>query len=96
MQTGEVGLDADNAETQSIVDSEVIEMEESGNWGEMGNSKAAKKAKGMDLIKNHEMVGKHNWFEDKDWWKKHALDMDVSNMSEKQAGEYYKLKKKEE
>ena len=68
---------------QSIVDSEVIEMEESGNWGEMGNSKAAKKAKVMDLIKNHKMVGKHNWVEDKDWWRKHALDMDVSNPDDK-------------
>jgi hypothetical protein len=78
------------------VDSEVIEMEESEHWGEMGNTKAAKKAKAMDLIKNHDMVGKHNWVEDKDWWKKHAPDMDVSNMSEEQAREYYKLKKKEE
>jgi len=71
-------------------------MEESEHWGEMGNTKAAKKAKAMDLIKNHDMVGKHNWVEDKDWWKKHAPDMDVSNMSEEQASEYYKLKKKEE
>ena len=71
-------------------------MEESEHWGEMGNTKAAKKAKAMDLIKNHDMVGKHNWVEDEDWWKKHAPDMDVSNMSEEKASEYYKLKKKEE
>jgi hypothetical protein len=95
-KTGEVGLDADNAETQSMVDSEVIEMEESEHWGEMGDAKAAKKAKAMDSIRNHDEVGKHNWVEDKDWWEEFAPDMDPSKMTENHASEYYKLKRKEE
>jgi hypothetical protein len=95
--SGEVGLDADNAKTQAIVDEEVTEMEESEHWGEMGHvAKAAKGANALDRIKTHDKVGKHDWVEDADWWKEHAPDMDVSKMTNKEANEYYKAKKKEE
>ena len=36
-------------------------------------------------------VGKHDWVEDKNWWKDHAPDMDVSSMTHKQKKEYTKM-----
>lgn len=94
--SGEVGLDAINAETQSIVDEEVIEMEESG-WILDGNSKEfkrGKQARAFDKMEGRDKVGKHNWVEDKDWWKENAPDMDVSSMAGEQNKEYQKMIKK--
>lgn len=95
--SGDVGLDADNAKTQSIVDEEVVELEESEHWGEMGNTKEDDiKAKILDRIKSHDKVGKHDWVFDEDWWEEHAPDMDVSKMTEKTKREYIRMKNKEE
>jgi len=97
--SGEVGLDAANAETQEIVDEEVIELEEAGNWGNHGRTKAGKRdSKTKDRIKEligHNKVGKNNWVENKDWWQKHAPDMDTSNMTKKEMRTYAQEKKKE-
>jgi hypothetical protein len=95
--SGEVGLDADNARTQSILDGEMTEMEESERWGEMGDadSKGAANAL-LDRIKAHDGVGKHDWVEDPNWWTEHAPDMDVSKMTRGEANKYYKAKKREE
>lgn len=100
-----MGLDAENAETQEIVDEEIIELEEAGKFGDFGvmDSKTAKRAKGRDRVKDflkdhagHDNVGKNKWVEQKDWWKEHAPDMDVSTMSTKEAKQYMRMKEKEE
>mmetsp|Transcript_8767 Transcript_8767/g.18887 ORF Transcript_8767/g.18887 Transcript_8767/m.18887 type:complete len:287 (-) Transcript_8767:148-1008(-) len=44
--SGEVGLDADNAETQEIIDEEIIEAEEAGGWGDHGKDKYHKNVHG--------------------------------------------------
>ena len=92
---GEVGLDADNAETQEIVDGEVIEAEEAAGVFDK-SAKAAKKAKKRDKysgILGHDAVGKNEWVEEKGWWKEHAKDMDTSNMTKRQKKDYDKVRK---
>ena len=72
---GEVGLDADNAETQEIIDEEIIELEETGNWGD----NAKEKKSNLDgIIFDKSKIGEHNWVEQSDWWKKNMGNMDVS------------------
>ncbi|KAL9187792.1 hypothetical protein ACHAXT_006170 [Thalassiosira profunda] len=80
---GEVGLDADNSQTEEIVDEEVVAMEESG-------SKAAKRAKREKEFPHiHDKVGQgKEWVENKNWWKKHAEEMDTSHMSKHEKKQY--------
>ncbi len=73
--SGEVGLDADNAETQAIIDEEIIALEETGHWGE--NAKE-KRSKIEDIIFDKDKIGEHKWVEDSDWWKNNIGNMDVS------------------
>ena len=47
---GEVGLDADNAASQEIVDKEIVDLEKAGDFGEEG-SKANKKKKHKQKMK---------------------------------------------
>lgn len=82
--SGEVGLDADNGVTQSIVDKEVIELEKS-------EGKLEGEITVFDKMEEHDNVGKHSWVEDKDWWKDHAPDIDVSSMTHEQKKEYTKM-----
>ena len=72
---GEVGLDADNAETQQIIDQEIIELEETGHWGE--NAKDMR-TKIDDIIFDKDRIGEHEWVTDSDWWKKNMENMNVS------------------
>lgn len=80
MKIGEVGLDADNAQTQAIIDEEIIEVEEAGLFGENGKNARTKASKVhntmKDLVKNHNAVGKNEWVEDKKWWKENAQHID--------------------
>jgi len=73
--SGEVGLDADNAETQQIIDEEIIALEETGNWGEKAKDK---RSKIEDIIFDKDRIGEHKWVEDSDWWKNNIGNMDVS------------------
>ena len=73
--SGEVGLDADNAETQAIIDEEIIELEETGKWGD--NAKE-KKTKLDEVIFDKSKIGEHKWVEESDWWKNNIGNMDVS------------------
>eukprot|EP00986_Skeletonema_menzelii_P003211 scaffold967_cov148-Skeletonema_menzelii.AAC.5 len=73
--SGEVGLDADNAETQQIIDEEIIELEETGQWGE--NAKEVR-SKIDDIIFDKDRIGEHEWVEDSNWWKDNIGNMDVS------------------
>jgi hypothetical protein len=47
---GEVGLDADNAASQEIVDKEIVDLEKAGDFGEEG-SKADKRKKHKQKMK---------------------------------------------
>lgn len=99
-----MGLDADNAETQEIIDEEIIAVEEELDFGEMGHDSAAeKRAKAHEKMKDilgnvgggigkgiGGGIGKHDWVENKDWWAKNAPNMDTSNMSKKDIKEYKK------
>mmetsp|Transcript_12146 Transcript_12146/g.17469 ORF Transcript_12146/g.17469 Transcript_12146/m.17469 type:complete len:743 (+) Transcript_12146:122-2350(+) len=91
--SGEVGLDADNAETQEIIDEEIIELEETGKWGD--NAKEVR-SKIDDIIFDTDRVGEHKWVENGDWWKNNLGNMDTSNMTKKEFKAYKKMKKKEE
>jgi glutamine cyclotransferase len=84
--SGEVGLDADNGVTQSIVDEEVIELEKSE-----GKSSEGQAITVFDKMEEHDNVGKHSWVEDNNWWKDHAPDIDVSSMTHEQKKEYKKM-----
>ena len=73
--SGEVGLDADNAETQQIIDEEIIELEETGHWGDNANAKTSK----LDgVIFDKAKIGEHKWVEESNWWKDNIGNMDVS------------------
>lgn len=72
---GEVGLDADNAETQQIIDQEITELQETGHWGE--NAKK-KRNKIDDIIFDKDRIGEHEWVQDSNWWKNNMGNMDVS------------------
>ena len=92
-----MGLDADNAATQEIVDEEILEVEE-----EMADTKSAKKRakrakreKRMKEFIGMDDVGKRGWVEDKGWWKEHAPEMDTSQMSEREKMKFERMKKKE-
>eukprot|EP00574_Skeletonema_japonicum_P002137 CAMPEP_0201718952 /NCGR_PEP_ID=MMETSP0593-20130828/4329_1 /ASSEMBLY_ACC=CAM_ASM_000672 /TAXON_ID=267983 /ORGANISM="Skeletonema japonicum, Strain CCMP2506" /LENGTH=674 /DNA_ID=CAMNT_0048209339 /DNA_START=123 /DNA_END=2147 /DNA_ORIENTATION=- len=91
--SGEVGLDADNAETQEIIDEEIIELEETGKWGE--NAKEVR-SKIDDIIFDTDRIGEHKWVEDGNWWKDNSGNMDTSNMTKTEFKAYKKMKKKEE
>jgi len=91
--SGEVGLDADNAETQEIIDEEIIELEETGHWGENGKEV---RSKIDDLIFDKDKIGEHKWVEESDWWKNNIGNMDISNMTKAELKAYKKMKKKEE
>ncbi|KAK1739185.1 glutaminyl-peptide cyclotransferase [Skeletonema marinoi] len=91
--SGEVGLDADNAETQEIIDEEIIELEETGHWGENGKEV---RSKIDDLIFDKDKIGEHKWVEENDWWKNNIGNMDISNMTKAELKAYKKIKKKEE
>ena len=99
-----MGLDADNAETQEIVDEEIIQTEEAGHWGDIGdgaNSKAAKRAKEHDRFSDmlgqekfgRDKVGMNKWVENKDWWKENSQNMDESQMTKKELRQYNKVRK---
>lgn len=73
--SGEVGLDAHNAETQQIIDEEIIELEETGHWGDNANAKTSK----LDgVIFDKAKIGEHKWVEESNWWKDNIGNMDVS------------------
>ena len=62
--SGEVGIDASNAEVQEIIDEEILELEEAGKWGD--NAKNIEPDTRMsDLVKDHNKVGLNNWTEEK-------------------------------
>ena len=100
---GEVGLDADNAASQEIVDKEIVDLEKAGDFGEEG-SKADKRKKHKQKMKDmlekeglgrKDGIGKHDWVENKNWWKKNAPDLDTSTMTKKEIKTYEKEMKKE-
>ena len=93
--SGEVGIDASNAEVQEIVDEEIIELEEAGNWGE--NAKRVGSNQHLDdLIKSRNKVGMHSWAEKKQWWNEHKDDLDESKMTSEEKKVVKRFKKKEE
>jgi len=97
LQKGEVGLDADNAKSQEIVDEEVIEIEyseELGDTVQINNSNLERDKINEEFHMGQDNVGKHPWVEDKDWWKKHAPNLDTSNMTPEQKEQIVKMKKK--
>ena len=103
MILGEVGLDADNAASQEIVDKEIVDLEKAGDFGEEG-SKADKRKKHKQKMKEmlekeglgrKDGIGKHDWVENKNWWKKNAPDLDTSTMTKKEIKTYEKEMKKE-
>ena len=95
--SGEVGLEAANAEMQEIVDEEIMEAEQAGiidEDGEKGGiADIVKRAKDKvkktnkaaerfkNLIDNKNEVGENDWVEKKDWWKIHDSDFDTDQMS---------------
>jgi len=98
-----VGLDADNAASQEIVDKEIVDLEKAGDFGEEG-SKADKRKKHKQKMKEmlekeglgrKDGIGKHDWVENKNWWKKNAPDLDTSTMTKKEIKTYEKEMKKE-
>lgn len=77
---GEVGIDAENAEVQEIIDEEIVELEEAGNWGD--NAKTIDSNQHFkDMIKNRDKVGMNNWTEQKQWWLKNKDHLDESHMT---------------
>eukprot|EP00970_Alexandrium_tamarense_P001449 scaffold145_cov195-Alexandrium_tamarense.AAC.93 len=85
MKAGEVGIDADNAETQEIIDTEITELEKAGKWGEHAKDKHSKINKNMkDLTKNRDSIGEKSWVEKKQWWAEHKDDLDESKMTKKE------------
>eukprot|EP01082_Thalassiosira_pseudonana_P003016 g3450.t1 g3450 contig12:2098874-2101171(-) len=81
--TGEVGIDADNAETQEIIDTEITELEKAGKWGEHAKDKHSKINKNMkDLTKNRDSIGEKSWVEKKQWWAEHKDDLDEKTRTE--------------
>lgn len=88
LASGEVGLDADNARAQALVDAEVLAVEKAGHWGaDDGNddAQAAARQKTHDRFsklggRGHGgKVGQQPWVEDKNWWKDHAEHLDGSH-----------------
>ena len=98
MLTGEVGLDADNAKSQEIVDEELIEIigydEESGDMGQINNSNLPRDKITEEFHVGQDEVGKQPWVENKDWWRKHAPSLDTSNMTPEQKEQFVKMEKK--
>jgi hypothetical protein len=77
---GEVGIDADNAEVQEIIDEEIVELEEAGNWGD--NAKTIdSNERFKELIKIRDKVGVNNWTEQKQWWLDNKDHLDESHMT---------------
>lgn len=93
--TGEVGLDADNAKSQEIVDEEVIEVVYSEEFGDITNTNNFPIDKRTEKFRmGQNKVGKHPWVESKDWWKIHAPSLDTSNMTEEQKRQFVKMTKR--
>mmetsp|Transcript_27466 Transcript_27466/g.55491 ORF Transcript_27466/g.55491 Transcript_27466/m.55491 type:complete len:631 (+) Transcript_27466:101-1993(+) len=83
--SGEVGLDASNAQVQAVIDEEITELEEEGNFGDEAvdsNGKRAKAAKihqqFKDMINHKEKVGENKWVENKNWWKENMKNIDMA------------------
>ena len=94
--SGEVGLEAANAEMQDIIDKEIIEAEEAGVIDEDGvivgdivkraKDKKKKRNKAAERFKHlidskQNSIGANDWVEKKDWWKIHDRDFDIDQMS---------------
>jgi hypothetical protein len=79
---------------QEIVDEEITELEEAGNWGD--NAKRTEPNERFnDLIKNRNKVGLNSWTEKKQWWAEHKDDLDPSKMNKKEKMVANRFKKKE-
>ncbi|KAL7479638.1 hypothetical protein ACHAW6_005361 [Cyclotella cf. meneghiniana] len=92
--SGEVGIDAENAEVQAIIDEEIVELEEAGNWGDNAKTIDATQ-RFKDLIKNRDKVGMNNWTEQKQWWLENKDHLDESQMTEREKKIANRLKQKE-
>ncbi len=92
--TGEVGLDADNAKSQEIVDEEVFEVEYSEEFGGLTNTNLPREKITDEFHLGQDEVGKHPWVENKDWWKNHAPSLDTTNMTDEQKQQFVKMEKK--
>lgn len=81
--SGEVGIDALNAEVQEIVDEEITELEEAGGWGE--NAKKVEQSSPLhELISNRNKIGENSWTEAKQWWVENENHLDLSTMTKKE------------
>ncbi len=89
-----MGLDADNAKSQEIVDEEVFEVEYSEEFGDVTNTKLPREKITDEFHLGQDEVGKHPWVENKDWWKKHAPSLDTTNMTDEQKQQFVKMEKK--
>ncbi len=104
-RTGEVGVDATNAQLQAVIDEEITELEQEGNFGEAAKSKkegpltSEANQKYKDMINNKDEVGKNEWVEDKNWWKENEQNIEAAEKSHPQkdahdAKKREKMKKK--
>jgi len=86
--SGEVGADASNAEMQAIIDEEITELEEEGNFGEAAKTKgkgakgSKKKYKLKNMVDKNEKVGENEWVEDKKWWEKNEQNIEEAEKEE--------------
>ncbi|KAL3804369.1 hypothetical protein HJC23_011297 [Cyclotella cryptica] len=92
---GEVGIDAENAEVQEIIDEEIVELEEAGNWGDNAITIDSNQ-RFNDLIKNRDKVGLNDWTEKKQWWLDNKDHLDESNMSAREKRIANRFKRQEE
>lgn len=102
-KTGEVGLDASNAQTQAVIDEEITELEEEGNFGDEAadsNGKRAKAAKihqqFKDMINHKEKVGENKWVENKNWWKENMKNIDMAEEKKNKKNKDKKNEKNED
>ncbi|KAL7461901.1 hypothetical protein ACHAXS_002306 [Conticribra weissflogii] len=84
-ETGEVGIDASNAQIQAVIDEEITELEEEGSFGDEAVDPKEKRAKAAkihqqfkDMINNKEKVGENKWVENKNWWKENVKNIDMA------------------
>jgi len=94
VSTGEVGIDASNAEVQEIIDEEIVALEEAGHWGDNAK-KIEPNQRWADLITHHDKIGMNNWTENKQWWRENHDHLDESKMSKKEKKIANRFKKKE-
>lgn len=87
IRTGEVGADASNAEMQAIIDEEITELEQKGDFGNAANTKG-KSAKGpkkknlKNMVDKNDKVGENEWVEDKNWWEKNEKNIEDAEKKE--------------